>query len=256
MDLQSSLEAFSKSLEIVSKIQEIFSRTDVKFWVGILSLVGVIYTVRNTRENVNNTNNLKKELEDQANNLKQELADQTNEITKELGEKNLKALEQRRYIDAISTERVKWINTVRDAFSEYNKAAYIQINFLTEKEILGGSKLEPKLTELIYWHYHVELFLNPVEPITKKFVEIKQETTKALHTDFPLEDIDYDEVASWVADLHYLQQVILKAEWKRVKEENNLGKEITDKDMHEIFNKTAERMDKKRYKSIFKNGIE
>lgn len=229
---------------------------DPRFVVGVLSLLGVLYTIYHTRKNVNNTNNLKRELEDQANNLKQELANQTNEITKELGEKNLKALEQRRYIDAISQERIKWINTVRDAFSEYNKVAYIQMNLLTDKRMGVDSKHKPQLTELIYWHNHVELFLNPVEPITKKFVEIKEKTTKALHTKTPFKEIDYDEVGSWLTDLHFLQQLILKAEWKRVKEENNLGKEITDKDMYEIFNKTAERIDKERYDSIFNNGIE
>lgn len=252
MDLQSSIEI----IEIVSKIQKISSGIDVKLWVGILSLGGVLYTVHNTRKNVNKTNNLKKELESQGNNLKKELADQTNNITKELGEKNLKALEQKRYIDAISAERVKWINTVRDAFSEYNKYAYIQMNLLTDKQILLGSKHKPQLMELIYWHNHLELFLNPVEPITEKFREIKEKTTKALHTETPIQHFDYDDVGSWLVDLHFLQQVILKSEWKRVKEENKLGEEITDERMNEIFKKTAEKIDKERYDSIFNDDTE
>ncbi|MCU5412901.1 hypothetical protein OCE50_18550, partial [Bacillus wiedmannii] len=158
MDFQSTVEAISKIVYIISKITEIGSKIDVKLWVGILSLGGVLYTVHSTRKNVNKTNNLKRELEDQSNNLKKgladqsnnlkkeladqsnnlkkELADQTNEITKDLGEKNLKALEQRRYIDAISVERIKWINNLRDSFSDFLKNVNLHMSdiYKLEKE--------------------------------------------------------------------------------------------------------------------------
>ncbi|ALC55205.1 hypothetical protein ACN91_15100 [Bacillus cereus] len=255
MDLQSSIEVISRIIEIVSKVQEIFSGIDVKLWVGILSLGGVLYTVRNTRKNVNRTNDLKKELEGQTNKLKKELTEQTNKITKELGEKNLKALEQRRYIDAISAERIKWINTIRDKFSEFIKLAYLQMaDFSYWKQKFPGKIEEDAEKELInrfhditYASVQILLLLNPKEIISDRIDNLQNDIKSKLRSTRNIEKFDFKELADLAEELMYLHQVVLKSEWKRVKEENKIGEEIDDNAMNNIYISVAKKLDKDLY---------
>ncbi|KXY34470.1 hypothetical protein AT269_18325 [Bacillus cereus] len=266
MDIQSSIEVISEIIEIVSKIQKILSGIDVKLWVGILSLGGVLYTVHNTRKNMNKTNNLKKELENQGNNLKKELADQTNKITKELGEKNLKASEQRRYIDAISTERVNWINTMRERFSEYIKLAHLQMEGFNYWKARGFEELDEKaekkeielkenaskeLRERFFEITHVDvqitLLLNPKETISNKMMQLQHEIKSELNSTHYISEFNFEELADLLAELIYLQQVVLKSEWKRVKEENKIGEEIDDDTMNSIYRSVAKKLNEDLY---------
>ncbi|MCP1180520.1 MULTISPECIES: hypothetical protein [Bacillus] len=217
---------------------------DIKLIVGVISLVGVICTVCVTALNNINTNKLTKEL-----------GEQTRNLTKELGEKNLKALEQRRYIDAISTERVKWINTVRDAFSSYLKHTNIQANEFHKllesgTDVLMIDEIRERAFEITYISNRIYLLLNPVEPIFKKIIEKHEKINKVLVAN-DWEMFDIKRIGEWGTDLNYLYQVVLKAEWKRVKEENQLGTEITDERMNEIHISVAIKMDIQRYKQIF-----
>ncbi|PFZ72478.1 hypothetical protein COL72_11715 [Bacillus toyonensis] len=266
MDLQSSIEIISEIIEIVSKIQKILSGIDVKLWVGILSLGGVLYTVHNTRKNVNKTNNLKKELENQGNNLKKELADQTNKITKELGEKNLKALEQRRYIDAISTERIKWINNMRDKSSEFIKLAHLQIEGLNYWKVMGYEQLDEeaeedkkklkeiakkelreRFFEITHMDIQINLLLNPKETISGKMMQLQHDIRAKLNSTNNINGFNFTESANLLTDLIYLQQVVLKSEWKRVKEENKIGEEINDDAMKNIYIGVAKELNKDLY---------
>ncbi|EEL42579.1 Viral A-type inclusion protein [Bacillus cereus Rock3-42] len=228
---------------------------DPRFVVGVLSLLGVIYTVRKTAENVNKTNNLKKEIDEQTNKLKKELADQTNEITKELGEKNLKALEQRRYIDAISSERVKWINTMRDRFSEYLKLTYIQMHDMNMRKKGDNDKVDEKqlierLSEITYISNHITLLLNPTEPISEQLIALQSKVHSSLLIG-PPSDFDYNKVEELGLDLAYFHQVVLKAEWKRVKEENKEGEEIDQERMKLIYETVAKKINNKTYNKYF-----
>ncbi|PGM03797.1 MULTISPECIES: hypothetical protein [Bacillus cereus group] len=172
-------------------------------------------------------------------------------ITKELGEKNLKSLEQKRYIDAISTERIKWINTMRDAFSEYLKLTHIQMNDFHKwknegKESIKESELRERSFEINYLNNQIYLLSNNTEPIIQKLIELQGEVTNTLCRN---DVVKFDDVkiTEWANDIGYLQQVILKAEWRRVKEENKLGEEITDEKMNEIFMSTAKHIDPVRF---------
>ncbi|MGA4486480.1 hypothetical protein CN454_04985 [Bacillus cereus] len=228
--------------------------TDPRFVVGVLSLLGVIYTVYNTRENVNKTNNLKKELEDQANNLKKELADQTNDITKELGEKNLKALEQRRYIDAICAERVKWINSLRDKFSDFLKNVNLQMidvyKLKSGNSKVDENKMSERLGEVMYLGNHIFLLLNPTEPICKEIRILQFQIGKCLEK-FNGSDSDRQKLNDLVDQLSFFYQVVLKAEWKRVKEENKKGEEIDRETMKKIYKETSENIDVEVYDNLY-----
>ncbi|MBY7120648.1 hypothetical protein ILS93_00705 [Bacillus sp. 16GRE42] len=243
MDIQSSIEVISKIIEIVSEIQKILSGIDVKLWVGVLSLVGVLYTVHNTRKNVNNTNDLKKEMDEQ-----------TRKLTKELGEKNLKALEQRRYIDAISTERVKWINTMRDKFSEYVKISNIQMNDMNKlkhgKGDVDDSLMRERYYELTYIGNNVYFLLNPTEPVSKEIRKLQGTINRQLRRG-NISEFNSVQMKELAQDLGYLFQVVLKSEWKRVKEENKKGEEIDDEKMEQIYKKAAQKIDNKKYNKYF-----
>lgn len=58
---------------------------------------------------------------ERTNKLTDKLNIQTNKLIKELGEKNLLSAEQKRYFDAISAERIKWINEFREKSIEFLK---------------------------------------------------------------------------------------------------------------------------------------
>ncbi|PEJ40078.1 hypothetical protein CN889_18195 [Bacillus wiedmannii] len=228
--------------------------SDPRFVVGVLSLGGVIITVVKTAQNVNNTNNLKKELEEQTNKLKKELADQTNKITKELGEKNLKALEQRRYIDAISAERIKWINNMRDNFSEFIKIAHIQMNDMSKlksgKGDVGEAIMRERFHELTYIRNNISFLLNPTEPVSREIRSLQRTITLALRRG-SIATFDSKKVKESARELGYLFQVVLKAEWKRVKEENKKGEEISDEEMNYIYTEVAKKLNNKRYSKYF-----
>lgn len=241
----------------IRSIVEFISKIDVKLWVGILSLGGVLYTVHNTRKNVNNTNDLKKEMDEQTRKLTKELGDQTHKLTKELGEKNLKALEQRRYIDAISAERIKWINTMRDRFSEYIKLVHMQMNDFSEWKSQGDadideSELRKRFFDITYINNQINLLLNQTEPIVKKIVEIQSTLTIELGSPKDLSKYNYQKHQEMTNDLSYLYQIVLKAEWKRVKEENKNGAELSEEKMHEIYIEIAKKQSEKIYRKIIK----
>ncbi|MGX5485235.1 hypothetical protein ACWKS0_19050 [Bacillus cereus] len=187
----------------------------------------------------------------------------SNELAKDLGEKNLKALEQKRYIDAISAERVKWINDMRDRFSEYLKLAHIQMNDLDKLkfDILDKGKTHPEVKksalelrdqyfEIVYVSNYIFLLLNPKEPVTEKLIRLHEEITTALN----IKNIDafiYEDWEPVVIDSSYFHQVILKAEWKRVKEENKKGEEIDDTAMNDIYITIAKNLDEDVYNKYF-----
>ncbi|EJS54402.1 hypothetical protein IC9_01735 [Bacillus toyonensis] len=274
MDLQSRIEVVSKILEVVSKvlgivsnIQEITSKFDVRLVVGIISLGGVIFTAFMTFWNVKKTNNLKEKLEAQTNNLKQKLADQTNEITKELGEKNLKALEQRRYIDAISIERVKWINNLRDNFSDFLKNVNLQLGDIlklisekqknnedvkleSDKQKVDKDKMRERLGEIMYVGNHNFLLLNPTEPICKKIRKLQLQIFESLEK-FNGSEFDNEKVRKLVDELSFCYQVVLKAEWKRVKEENKEGKEINQETLNGIYKEASKKLNDEVYDNLY-----
>ncbi len=63
---------------------------------------------------------------------------------------------------------------------------------------------------------------------------------------------NYDKQAYYdtLKEIEDLQQIILKSEWKRVKAESNTGKELSDKDIDELYNSVAETINKDLYKKV------
>ncbi|MED1302944.1 hypothetical protein BK704_12280 [[Bacillus thuringiensis] serovar konkukian] len=239
MDLQSSLEVVSKSLEIVSKSLEIVSKTDVRVVVGIISFSGVILTAFITVWNVN----------------------KTNKIAKDLGEKNLNALEQRRYIDAISAERVKWINEFREKSSEFLKVANLQATDLLKfkdaienKVDISGINQDAQIersSEIDGVCNQINLLLNPNDIFSYYLVVLQNEVADDLRNNNILK-FNFEQVKVKVEDIGYLYHVIIRSEWKRIKEENKNGAELSEEKMHEIYNEIAKKLDEKAYRKFIK----
>ncbi|AZJ20708.1 hypothetical protein CT694_13890 [Bacillus wiedmannii bv. thuringiensis] len=175
-------------------------------------------------------------------------------ITKELGEKNLKSAEQNRYIDAISQERVKWINTMRDKFSEYVKISNVQMNDMSKlkhgKGDVDDSLMRERYHELTYISNNIYFLLNPTEPVSKEIRKLQRTINSQLRRG-KISEFDSDQMRELAQDLGYLFQVVLKSEWKRVKEENKKGEEIDDEKMEQIYKKVAQKIDNKKYNKYF-----
>ncbi|MCW1239237.1 hypothetical protein [Bacillus pretiosus] len=175
-------------------------------------------------------------------------------ITKEIGEKNLKSAEQNRYIDAISQERVKWINIMRDKFSEYVKISNFLMNDMNKlkhgKGDVNDSLMRERYHELTYISNNIYFLLNPTEPVSKEIRKLQGTINSQLRRG-KISEFDSDQMRELAQDLAYLFQVVLKSEWKRVKEENKKGEEIDDEKMEQIYKKVAQRIDNKKYNKYF-----
>lgn len=157
-----------------------------------------------------------------------------------------------RFINTISAERVKWINSLRNKFSDFDNRMYIQANNLYKLEtgqISNESFADVDLYyELVYLHDYMNLYLNPREAVNKEFIAV----TQNILSYFQIDNFNYDTYRESAINVRYLQQVILKSEWKRLKKETNRGKEITENEMQKIYREIAETIDKDKFNEIFK----
>lgn len=168
--------------------------------------------------------------------------------------RNIRISKEERFIDTINAERVKWINTVRDAFSEYLKLTNIQMNDFHKWQNDGVEDSELKEIrkrsfDITYSNNQIYLLLNHTEPVIKKLLELQKDITNVLCRN-NITGFSSVQITNWAEDVGYLQQVILKAEWRRVKEENKIGTEITDERMNEIYMSTAQKMDSIRFERL------
>ncbi|MGE6598002.1 hypothetical protein [Bacillus proteolyticus] len=155
-------------------------------------------------------------------------ARKSNRLAKELGEKNLKSLEQKRYIDAISVERIKWINTMRDNFSDFLKLAnVIQLQAQRYKTI-DKEQYRERYTEITYKYNHIFLLLNQSELVSREIMSLQRMVLDALHEN-NVSKFNFENHINMMWELGFKYQVVLKSEWKRVKEENKMAKRLATK---------------------------
>ncbi|KAB7635270.1 hypothetical protein [Bacillus sp. B3-WWTP-C-10-D-3] len=171
-----------------------------------------------------------------------------------INRKNIEIAKEERFIDTITAERVKWLNTLRDTCSEYLKLAIIQMNdFQKWKaegiENINEDELRERSFEMRYISSRIYLSLNQTEPINEKLIDLQSEITNILGTN-NISEFESKKIIQSIEDLQYLQQVVLKSEWRRIKEENKLGTEMKDDRMNEIFMSTALKMDPMSFKRL------
>lgn len=180
------------------------------------------------------------------------------EVNKRLGELGIDTQDKQRFIGTISVQRVEWINNIRNAFADFNRGAFFYSNLikknLHDSYVMTTEELN-LFPEIVYNMNLIELYLNPSENVSKRLIDILDETVKYMSK--PLkENYNIQRVFEMSEHILYLQQVILKAEWKRLKKETEKGKEIDEDEMLIIFKNVAKKIDLGLYNKLLKNIFE
>lgn len=176
-----------------------------------------------------------------------------------LGKLNLTSLKQRRYIDTVSKERIEWLNKIRESFVEYTTLTS-ELTLLVTFYDLGemtvedrkGQKYFDNLLQLEGVKQKIYLLLNPKEVYAAKLYSLSNEVIKLLlkHVNTPIAD-NSDELNNLNANIKFIQQVILKAEWKRIVIEIEKGKKLESEEVSKIFQDIAKHIDKERNEKLF-----
>ncbi|MGE7843093.1 hypothetical protein ACQKNX_20185 [Lysinibacillus sp. NPDC093712] len=176
-----------------------------------------------------------------------------------LGKLNFTSLKQRRYIDTISEERIKWLNKIRDSFVEYTMlmseltllVTLYNLDEVTIEDEKGKAHFD-KLLQLESVKQKIYLLLNPKEDYSKKLSVLFNQVSNLL-TEYISQSVDddYKELNNLSANIHFIQQVILKAEWKRIIIEIEKGKKLKPEKVDRIFIEVAEHIDKERNEKLF-----
>lgn len=175
----------------------------------------------------------------------------SSKVSKEIGEKNIENLDQRRYIDAIGTQRIQWVNKVRDHFIALNSSVqHLHLNErifrLRDIEIMRENffVLESEINQI------TTLLLNTNEDISKNLLKQLREIS-ALTTQIKCEE-NQDELDEKLYDLSLeitrSQQIIFKSEWKRIKTEAKLGRELNSNEFSKILKEVEFDIEYKDYK--------
>lgn len=136
----------------------------------------------------------------------------------------------------ITKERTAWINRLRDAFVEFNDAANQKMSLRTHfdgEKFINSREYHELIAIMQKSKLYCTLLLNPKETPPKILLEHMDRCIKML----PVIEMksNFDEVYS---NLEYLQQVILKAEWRRTNQEA----ENKIEDMEEIYDRVSQKI--------------
>lgn len=153
-------------------------------------------------------------------------------------------------IQTISEERIKWINSLRDEFIEFNK------NLIMFREAVSdgqdykdyNEETKRKYESLVNSIYRITLLLNPAEKYMNYLIE-KVNVIVQVSSTLP----GSHDLNAFYSDKNVmldLQQIILKAEWKRVKKESNAGKDLKKTHIEKIYNDVAKAINPKIYEFV------
>lgn len=157
----------------------------------------------------------------------------TRETTLEVSKENIISLEKRRYLDSVSAERIKWVNNIRECFANFNKAVIFYAREIEHQQINLN-----KFEEISYYANLSELYLNPNEEISKEIVALQNNSIQIFTKVFDngnTRDFFIMEVEENIERLREKQQLVLKAEWRRIKEEIITGEEMNKERIQEIY---------------------
>ncbi|WP_134008673.1 hypothetical protein [Lysinibacillus xylanilyticus] len=178
-------------------------------------------------------------------------SNKSNKTNLKLGELQDSTAGKHRIVENIGAQRIVWINNVRELFVEFNSlCAELQIN--NELVLLNGvdenkeGKLISYSQQLLKVMNNIELYLNPNEPYSQFLFDRMKEMREKVHdvnTVYHMFNLHREMVV-------FAQNVILKAEWRRVKKETDKGEFIDKKDMLKIFNEVGKEMNPGAHESI------
>lgn len=141
--------------------------------------------------------------------------------------KQLSLLNKKRYINAINQERIQWINDLRKTFNNYlSNLREIHSDKYTTREV------QKKIDENASYIY---LLTNPKEEHVKRLYELIDTFSKANSIN-KLNYLNNDKKYGYnflginkrIEATEIIMQIILKTEWKIIKEETKKGKEKSE----------------------------
>ncbi|PJZ01118.1 hypothetical protein CPT06_05800 [Bacillus vallismortis] len=147
-------------------------------------------------------------------------------------------------VDTISSQRIEWVNKMRDNFVEINDLIFIHsfkwgLYLKSEKKPYDGENFAENIAAIRRLKNNIVLLVNPSEEYAKKLI-------KEINTVLSLlikEDFDQDKVRDHNQEILKLQQVILKSEWSRSKQEIQKGKVLTDDEVKKIYAEKAKKLE-------------
>lgn len=152
--------------------------------------------------------------------------------------RNSKTAQKQLLVQTISEERIKWINALHDEFVDFYKNLSIYEKILSESEEGSIDAEKTKKYELLVASiYKITLMLNPSEHYMNYLIE---RINLLLQVKSTLgDDHDLNPYLKTLREANDLQQIILKSEWRRVKEESAKGKELSNKKVNDLYNEIA-----------------
>ncbi|MHC8516739.1 hypothetical protein [Sporosarcina sp. ITBMC105] len=158
---------------------------------------------------------------------------------------------KQRIITSIGTQRIDWINKLRGEFVNYNSRClkYELIRFSQSVGLNDSYDVAKDYQAVLSSQNHIELLLNPRELFVKELIkEMKAQTDLLLGGNY-----DKNKVESSKNRIGDLQQIILKAEWERVRIETEEGKQVKTSEMESILRNTALKINRKVYSELILN---
>lgn len=227
---------------------------------SIVALIGSILTIvtsiKSSKEAkkidkkiAETTTYVTKEISNETNKTTKKIAEMTDKMNYKIGELNATTLDKQRIVENIGSQRVIWINNVRQHFVEYNSNVQklhfngVQANHFDN---IDSEKLVNFSDETLKTIYNIELFLNGEEMYSEEVISLMKKIRKrSLNPTYTIENFEDDMVI-----LIFVQNVILKAEWKRVKEETENGEFLKEERMNEVFDEVGTQINKELHNKL------
>ncbi|MFP5202946.1 MULTISPECIES: hypothetical protein [Bacillus] len=147
-------------------------------------------------------------------------------------------------VDTISSQRIEWVNKMRDNFVEINDLIFLHIvkwdsllrHSQEEKEWKDDFNFGESIATIRRLQINISLLVNPTEEYSKKLIN---EFNYVLLLLLKNDEFDKDVAMKHQKEIIMIQQVILKSEWSRTKQEIQKGKVLEDKEVKAIYTKKA-----------------
>ncbi|MEH7738919.1 hypothetical protein QPL77_12875 [Bacillus pumilus] len=180
-------------------------------------------------------------------------------VSRSIGEQNLKALDKSRFIEIVSKNRAKWIEDVRSLMSDFNETMYLRSSEMlmikngVDLDQERVKRLDSFHVKLVHETRKLILYLNPSEVVSRTFLRKNKEamdiiliTPQEINNNYK-----HKKMVKLNSDLIYLQSVILKAEWRRLKLEVEWGRELTTDEFLDVCDTIARKQSLNKYLDIF-----
>jgi len=203
----------------------------------IAAIISAYFSYKASTKSSKASGEVNKEVANMNNEVNKKIANVSAEIQKEIASINVNALDKQRINETISIQRMEWVNKLRDMFVIFNKIThtYSMVKFT---HYFKGIDFKTKIDdyqEIISAQDNIKLLLNPNEWTSIKL----EETMEKLVLNLINQDTNKKEYDELRQKIQYLEQVILKAEWKRTVREIEEGRPLNRIEVEKIFEDCA-----------------